>query len=100
MAKPKVKLRLRRAKPLVIVAIAVVLAFSVAALITIHAAVDNTRQQTEALRDQAFGLEQETSKLELYIEEYGTIRGIVRIAQEKLGLIEPDSIVFDQQSGE
>lgn len=96
MAKPKVKLRLRKAKPLVIVAIVVVLAFSVAALVTIHAAADNTRQQTEVLRDQAFELEQETSKLELYIEEYGTIRGIIRIAQEKLGLVEPDSIVFDQ----
>ena len=95
MAKPKVKLRLRRPKPLVILAVAVVLVVSIAALVTVHMAADTAREETQALRGEAFALEQQTGKLELYIEEYGTIRGIIRIAQEKLGLIEPDSIVFE-----
>lgn len=93
--KPKIKVVCRRGKTLVIVAIAAVIVLSIAAMAAIQAVTDHTRQQTEALRTEAYELEQESSRLQQYIDELGTIKGILRIAQEKLGLVEPDSVIFD-----
>lgn len=79
----------------VIVPIAVVLC--IAALIMLQAAIVSTQDAAEELRQEAIGLEQEQSRLELYIQELGTVRGIIRLAQEKLGLIEPDSVIIQPE---
>ena len=79
----------------VIVPIAVVLC--IAALIMLQTAIVSTQDAAEELRQEAIGLEQEQSRLELYIQELGTVRGIIRLAQEKLGLIEPDSVIIQPE---
>ena len=42
-------------------------------------------------------LEQEQALLEQYDREKGTIKEVIRIAMERLGLIEPDSIVIQPE---
>jgi hypothetical protein len=79
----------------VIVPIAVVLC--IAALVMLHVAIVSTQDAAEELRQEAIGLEQEQSRLELYIQELGTVRGIIRLAQEKLGLIEPGSVIIQPE---
>jgi len=65
-----------------------------AALLMLHGAIDATRQATEDLRQQAIALEQEQAQLERYEQEKGTVREVIRIAMERLGLVKPDSIVI------
>ena len=55
------------------------------------------KKDAEDLRKQAMALELENSRLEEYIQELGTMDAIIRIAQEKLGLVDPDSIVIQPE---
>lgn len=68
-----------------------------AALLMLHGAIDATRQDVEDLRQQAIVLEQEQRQLEQYEKEKGTIQEVIRIAMERLGLIEPDSIIIQPE---
>ena len=76
----------------IVVSAAVVL--SMAALLTLHGALESTRKAAEDLRIQAIALEQANSRLERYIGQQGSVQEVIRIAQEKLGLAEPDSIII------
>jgi len=75
--------------------VAVVL--SMAALLMLHGAIDATRRDTEELRQQAMALEQEQALLEQYAREKGTVREVIRIAMERLGLVEPDSVIIQPE---
>ena len=79
----------------IVVSVAVVL--SMVALLVLHGAINATRAETEELRQQAIALEQEQALLDQYKQEKGTIREVIRIAMERLGLIEPDSIVIQPE---
>lgn len=96
--KSEIKVVCRRPKALMVIVVAAVILLSIAALTVLQSAIASTRAETDALRPQANALEQENSRLQQYIEELGTIQGIIRIAKEKLGLIEPDSIIFDTET--
>lgn len=97
--KRKVKLNFRRGSPLLKAVVLAALVLSTVALLGMRGAILSARAQTEDLRMQAQQLEQENEKLETDISLLGTVQSIVRIAEEKLGLIEPGSILFqdDQQ---
>ena len=92
-----VKLVYRRSRTLTKIVVLAAVVLSIAALMTLGSAIAAHRETAEAYRGQAMELEQENRRLEQYIEELGTIQGIIRIAQEKLGLIEPDSIVIQPE---
>lgn len=92
-----VKLVYRRSRPLTKIVVLAVVVLSILALMTLRSAIMTTREKTEDLRNEAMALEQDNSRLEQYIEELGTIRAIIRIAQEKLGLVEPDSIIIQPE---
>ena len=92
-----IKLVYRRSRPLTKIVVLVAVVLSILALLTLRSAIMTTREETEDLRNQAMALEQENSRLEQYIEELGTIQAIIRIAQEKLGLVEPDSIIIQPE---
>lgn len=93
----KVKVARRRSRLLTKVVVLAAVLLSMATLLTLLLVVRSTRAQTEALRAEAAQLEHENSRLELYIQEMGTIKGIIRIAQEELGLVEPGSIIIDPE---
>ena len=58
-----------------------------------------TRRQYEYLRSQAISLEQEKRELQENIRTVSTADGITRIAQEELGLVSPDTILFKSAPG-
>ena len=68
-----------------------------AALLMLHGAIRDTKANTEDLRQQAIALEQEHALLEQYEKEKGTIKEVIRIAMERLGLVKPDSIVIQPE---
>lgn len=93
----KVRVVCRRSRILTKVVVLVAVLLSIATLTTLLLAIHSTRSQTESLRAEAAQLEHENSRLELYIQELGTIKGIIRIAQEELGLIEPGSVIIQPE---
>ena len=92
-----VKVIYRRSTALTKIVVAVAVVLSIAAIVTLNAATENTRQQTENLRQEAILLESEQQRLEQYIRELGTVPGIMRIARERLGLAEPDSVIIQPE---
>ena len=92
-----IKFKYRRSSKIIKIVVLTTVALSIVVLLMLSVAIDTTREDTEKLRQEAIGLEQEQSRLELYIQELGTIRGIIRLAQEKLGLIEPGSVIIQPE---
>lgn len=97
--KPKIKFRLTKPKPALIIAVAVMILLCAVTLVTVKLAIAHTRAETDALRSEAYAQEQLGERLQRYMQELGTIQGIIRIAQEELGLIEPGAIIFDTETG-
>ena len=93
----KVKVARRRSRLLTKVMVLVAVLLSIATLMTLLLAIYATRAQTENLRAEAAQLERENSRLTEYIEQMGTIKGLLRIAQEELGLVDPGTIIIDPQ---
>lgn len=89
-----VKVVRRKSSTLTRIVIVTAIVLSMAALLTLHSAIEDTRRNTEQLRQQAISLEQEGEKLEEYESQKGTLQEIFRIAQEKLGLTAPDSVII------
>ncbi len=92
-----IKLVYRKTPALTKIVVSAAVVLSMAALLMLHGAIDTTRQDTEDLRQQALALEQEQQQLERYEQEKGTIQEVIRIAMERLGLVEPDSVVIQPE---
>ena len=70
---------------------------SMAALLALGAAINNTRAQTQALKDQAAQLEQENGQLQDKVDKKGTLEGLLEYVQDFLGLVDPDSVIFGSE---
>jgi len=88
------RLVFRRSSMLLKCVVLTAVALSTVTLITVGAATQQLQAQTEAYRDQAALLEQDNQKLSLYISQLGTVQGVKRIANEELGLVDPNDFFF------
>ena len=95
-----IRLVYKKTSTLTKIVVSTALALSMAAILMLHGAIDATRKDTEELRQQAIALEQEQQQLERYEKEKGTIQEVIRIAMERLGLVEPDSVVIQPEQME
>lgn len=84
-------------KKLKILFLALILACA-AALIAIGVVRGRIQQQTQAVLDQAAQLEQENADLVEKTENLGSNSAIKDIAQDELGLVDPDTILIDPNS--
>ncbi len=89
-----VKLALRRSHPLTFAAVMAALILSTVALVYLNFRLDEARQEYNALRLQAAQLEMQNQTLSERIESLGSVESAILIAMEKLGLIDPDSVVI------
>ena len=92
-----IRLVYKKTSTLTKIVVSTALVLSMAALLMLYGAIDATRKGTEDLRQQAIALEQEQHQLEQYQKEKGTIQEVIRIAMERLGLVEPDSVVIQPE---
>lgn len=69
--------------------------FSTVALIALKIGIQDYRAQTDELRNQAAQLEQDNQELEEDIQNKDSVEGIKDIAGEELGLVDPDTVIFD-----
>ncbi len=91
----RIRLVYRRSSTLLKCAVLAVIVLSTVALLALSITIGQTRQDAEDLRSQAARLEQENRELTQAIAQVGTVQSIKRIAMEELGLVDPDSEIFD-----
>lgn len=95
--KSGIQVKLVRGSILGKILVLVALVSSIGCLIWLRGAILEEKKEADTLRAQAAQLEQENSRLETYVQQLGTVQGIIRIAQEELGLVQPDTVIFDPQ---
>ncbi|MBR2889429.1 MAG: hypothetical protein IKC09_04050 [Oscillospiraceae bacterium] len=93
----RTKIVICRSHPLVKVVALCAVVLSTVTLLTLRGAILESENRTAQLLQQADALEQENQDLEQYIDELGTVQGIQRIAEEELGLVDPDTVIIEPQ---
>ena len=98
LAKVKnIQLEFGKASPLVKTVISATIALSTVALISLRFAQWDAQNTTEQLMDRAAVLQQENVRLQEMVDELGTVSSIRRIAAEELGLVDPNTVIFDSE---
>lgn len=90
----KTQVILSHSSNLLKIIVAVLIVLSIAALVALNFVSDNIRNRTEDMQAQTAELEKENHKLEEKIDNLGTNQSIQQIAQEELGLIDPDTVLI------
>lgn len=77
-----------------VIAVTAAVVVAIAALLVLHSFTLNYQAEAEQRRAQAQQLEQERQALEEKIDNLGTLEGIKDIAQDELGLVDPDTVII------
>ena len=67
------------------------------ALTVLRISLQDTKGKTEDLREQAVALEQENLELERSISQLGTVQSVTELAGKLLGLVDPDTVIFQPE---
>ena len=89
------KVEYSRSHPLTKVVVIVLIVLSMAALIALGWSQADMRRQIEQMRREVAQLESENQDLREKIEQLDSVEGVENIAQEELGLVDPNTIVID-----
>ena len=76
----------------------VLILFSIAALAMLRWVHNGILAETENLRGEASALEHANTELAERTEELGSVQSIQEIAQEELGLVDPNTVILDPHS--
>ena len=90
----RVKLVVRKSRPVTKVVALCAVVLSTVALLTLQNAILTSRENTAALMDQAGKLQQQNQELEERIDGLDTEEGIRDIAEQELGLVDPDTVII------
>ncbi|MBE6950238.1 MAG: septum formation initiator family protein [Ruminococcaceae bacterium] len=90
------QLQYRRTPALHKVVVAAAIVLSSVTLISLRLGHWEAEEKLAALQHQAAVLEQQNEELRQDIEALGTADSIREIAREELGLVDPDTIIFEQ----
>ena len=91
----RIRLVYRRSSPLLKCVVAATLVLATVALLAIRGSVLEHQKHTEQLRKEAAALEAQNQQLQEDMGLQNTIEGILKIAREKLGLVDPDTVIFE-----
>lgn len=98
LAKMKnIQLEFGKASPLVKTVISAAIALSTVALIALRFAQWDAQNTTQQLLERAAQLQQENAQLQQMVDDLDTVSGIRRIAAEELGLVDPNTVIFDSE---
>lgn len=93
-----IKVVVRPSTPLLKIVVILVILLSMVALVALGWVQSSIFAQREALREQAAELEHENQVLEDKIADLGSAQSIQEIAEEELGLVNPDAVIIDPTS--
>ena len=86
-----------RSRKLTIIMLVIAILLSTGALAALHISRIGLENRTEDLRNQAAHLVAENEALLEDIEQVGSIHGIVGIAEDELGLVQPDTVIYQTE---
>ena len=90
----KYKVRLRSAPASLKVALILLILFSVAALAALQWVHSGIQAETQRKTEQAAAMEGENADLQEKIDNIGSVQSIRQIAQDELGLADPDTVLI------
>ena len=93
----RVKLVVRKSRPVTKVVALCAVVLSTVALLTLQSAILESREKANALAAQAADLVQQNQNLEQRIDGLDTEEGIRDIAEQELGLVDPDTVILVPQ---
>lgn len=82
---------------LTVIMVATAIVLSMIALSVLHISTAELKARTDDLSRRAAQLESENEDLQNDIAQVDSIQGIVDIAKEELGLVEPDAVFYQPQ---
>ncbi len=91
----RIKLVRMRTPNMVKVALVVAIVLCMGVLIGLRVSTQALNERTGTLREEAVGLDQANQDLEEKKDALGTIQSVIDIAREKLGLVEPGTVIFE-----
>ena len=90
-----IKVEYSRSHPMTKVVVIGVILVCMAALITLGVTTSRLRRELAELRQEAAWLEGENARLEERLKQLDSVAGVEGIAEDELGLVDPDTIVID-----
>ena len=75
----------------------VLILLSMAALIALRWVHTGLLAETQNLKDKAAALEQENADLQQKTDDLGSVQSVKDIANEELGLVDPDTVIINPQ---
>ena len=85
---------IRPSSMLLKIVVVVLIVFSTAALISMSWVRQSILVKTENMRQEALVLEHENDELEQKISILGSVQSVQQIAQEELGLVDPNTVLI------
>ena len=95
---PRIRLVIQRSSLLTKAVVLTTLVVCTAMLLTLTIGIRAARYAEEKNREAAAALEQENSMLEDKINSIGSVEGDKQIAQDELGLVDPNAVVFTPEN--
>ena len=93
----RIRLVYRRSSNTLKIVVIVALVLGTLSLLMLRGAILRMEQKTEELRQQAAVLEQENEKLEKSISQLGTVQSVTELAEQLLGLVDPNTVIFSPE---
>lgn len=93
----RIRLVYRRSSTLVKAVVLGTIVLCTTAVVCLSAFTAGQRQQQEQLRQEAAALEQENQDLKDRISILGTVESVKQIANEILGLVDKDTVIFETE---
>ena len=66
-------------------------------LITLRFSLMETKKELASVRAEAQMLEQENDRLQKSIRQLGTVQSVTDLAEELLGLVDPNTVIFEAE---
>jgi cell division protein FtsL len=93
----RIRLVYRRTGNVTKIAVVLAIVLCMGTLIALRTSSTALLNRTEDLRQKAGMLEEENRELDQKIDELGTTKSIVEIAEEELGLVQPGAVAIDTE---
>ncbi len=93
MAKRPVKL-VFRSKPIIMIIVLVAVICSTVAVVALQSELNENKNQLALMRQQAAELENANNELSSDIADLGSVDSAIKIAEDELDLVQPDTIIF------
>ena len=91
----QLKIQFRKSSPATKIVASVAIVLSILALIALGVTRSDIQAQTDAMRKEAAQLEAENQRLQDKMGDQDSIVSVQEIAEEELGLVDPDTVLIE-----